>query len=245
MPLTLVQVLQQPIVGISFFSSVVGLGAFFFGCVHAGWAKTEKQISWLLTFASSLVCTLISIPCCYQFWQSRWDMDLLSTESNWHTASVCFFVAYLVLDLTLGCVYYRRRITVVTGWLHHTLYIGILLWFLRHRIASFFCMAAILELPTLILAIGSLDKQWRSDLLFASVFFILRLILHASMIRELKRYHRVETLWLVAVVVFPLHVYWFYGILSLQARHHPEVTRRIIRFVFGSEHARHKALTLV
>ncbi|KAG1078148.1 hypothetical protein G6F42_024402 [Rhizopus arrhizus] len=34
------------------------------------------------------------------------------------------------------------------------------------------------------------------------------------MILALKQSHRLELLWLVAVAVFPLHLYWYYGILT-------------------------------
>lgn len=209
--ISLAEVYHQPIVPISFLASFLGLGGFFFYCVHSGWARTEKQISWLLTFASSLVCTLISVPCFYNFWRSGWDVALLGTESPWHTAGVCFFITYLALDMSLGAIFYRRRITILTGWFHHSIYIFILLWFLRLRTASFFCTVAILEVPTLILAIGSLAPNWRCDFLFAATFFCLRLVLHAYMIPELKRNHRVDSIWLVAVFVYPLHLYWFYG----------------------------------
>ncbi|KAI9310722.1 hypothetical protein BX666DRAFT_2032658 [Dichotomocladium elegans] len=226
-PLTVTQVLHQPIVPISFFGSVVGLAIFFFGCIYAGLATTKKQISWLLTFASSLVCTLISVPCFYDFWISGGDIRLLAIEQRWHTAACCFFMAYLVLDLGLGSLYYRDRITFWTGWFHHCLYIFILIWFMRWKTSSFFCTAAILELPTLVLAAGSLNAAWRSDFMFASSFFLLRLVLHARMILELKYYHRVECIWLVAVIVFPLHLYWFYGIVNQQLRNHPKTVQRI------------------
>ncbi|SAM05481.1 hypothetical protein [Absidia glauca] len=215
--LTLSQVVCQPIVPLSFAASFLGLGLYFYLSL-ALVAKTEKQISWVLTFASSVVCTIVSIPYYMRFWRSGWDMQLLGTESAVHTALVCFFITYLVLDLTLGSMYYRRRITIATGWIHHSIYIVILFWLMRCRSASFFTVNAILELPTVILAVGSMRARWRSDLLFASTFFALRLVYHAWMISAVKKEHRIESLWLVAVLVFPLHVYWFYGIVILQVK---------------------------
>ncbi|CAO3623966.1 unnamed protein product [Mucor fragilis] len=212
--LTIGQVLCQPIVPFAFLVSFGGLISFFFYCIKSGLAKTDKQISWILTFASSLVCTVVSVPYFVQFWQSGWDMARLGTDSNGHTAMVCFFISYLVLDLSLGSVYYRSRITVLTGWIHHPLYIGILFWLLRCRSSSFFSTNCILELPTLLLALGSFKDRWRCDLLFAASFFVLRLVFHAYMILALKQSHRLELLWLVAVAVFPLHLYWYYGILT-------------------------------
>ncbi|CAO0802646.1 unnamed protein product [Mucor circinelloides] len=212
--LTIGQVLCQPVVPFAFLVSFGGLISFFFYCIKSGFTKTDKQISWILTFASSLVCTVVSVPYFIQFWMSGWDMSRLGTDSNWHTALVCFFISYLVLDLSLGSIYYRNRITVLTGWIHHPLYIGILFWLLRCRSSSFFSTNCILELPTLLLAIGSFKDRWRCDLLFAASFFVLRLVFHAYMILALKQSHRLELLWLVAVAVFPLHLYWYYGILT-------------------------------
>ncbi|KAI8331839.1 hypothetical protein BC941DRAFT_315885, partial [Chlamydoabsidia padenii] len=200
----------------SFLTSFLGLGIYFFLSLKV--AKTEKQISWILTFASSVVCTLVSIPYYGRFWRSGWDMQQLGTESNVHTALVCFFITYLVLDLSLGSYFYKSRITIATGWIHHSIYIVILFWLMRCRSASFFTVNAILELPTVILAVGSMRARWRSDLLFACSFFALRLVYHAWMIVAVRQHHRIESLWLVAVLVFPLHVYWFYGIVQLQIR---------------------------
>lgn len=209
--LTLVQVFCQPIVPISFVISFATLISVFFYCIKSGLTKTDKQISWILTFTSSLVCTVISIPHFFFFWRSGWDMNLLSFDSNFHISMVCFFISYLVLDLSLGSIYYRHRITVLTGWIHHPLYTGILLWLLKSRSSSFFSASCLLELPTLLLAIGSIRNQWRCDFLFASTFFVLRLVFHSYMIIALKQYHRLEFLWMVAMSVFPLHLYWFYG----------------------------------
>ncbi|KAI9478744.1 MAG: hypothetical protein EXX96DRAFT_258326 [Benjaminiella poitrasii] len=212
--LTLAQVLSQPVVPYAFLISFSSLIGFFFYCIKAGFAKTDKQTSWILTLASSFVCTFVSIPHFYMFWKSGWDMNRLSTDSPWHTAIACFFISYLVLDLSLGSLYYRNRITVLTGWIHHPLYIGILFWLLRWRSASFFTANCLLELPTLILALGSMKEKLRCDILFAFTFFMLRLVFHACMIVALKKSHRLEILWLVAVAVFPLHIYWFYGIIT-------------------------------
>jgi hypothetical protein len=217
--LALLQVVAQPVVPLAFGLSLLGLGLYFYTCIHTGLAKTEKQISWLLTFASSVVCTAISLPYYVRFWRSGWDMQLLGLDSSVHTSLVCFFITYLVMDLTLGSMYYKSRITIATGWIHHSIYIVILFWLMRSRSSSFFTVNAILELPTVILAVGSMRASWRSDFLFALSFFALRLVYHAWMITSVKQHHRIESLWLVAVLVFPLHVYWFYGIVQLQWKH--------------------------
>lgn len=172
---------------------------------------TEKQLSWVLTLISSVVCSVSSLFPIYQFCKSGFDMHTLSLNTQHDIALVCFFQMYLVLDLTLGRRYYRHRITWVTGWLHHSLYLVLLTWFLKCRIPSFFVAASVLEIPTVILAIGAIRPLWRSDRLFAASFFSLRLVLHTWMIRLLKHYHPIRPLWGIALAILPLHLYWFYG----------------------------------
>lgn len=208
--LTAYQVLQQPIVPVSMLFSLTLLGCGF-SYIHENHRFSEKQLSWFLTFVSSLICTLVSIPFVVQFFYHGLDMTLLFTDSVFHTGFICFFISYLILDLVLGSIYYRQRIKLVTGWIHHLFYIVTLFWLLRLKIASLFTVASILELPTLILAVGSMKHEWRSDYLFGLTFFVLRLVAHAWMMVALKRYHRIVYIWIIALIIYPLHMYWFYG----------------------------------
>ncbi|KAI8373376.1 hypothetical protein EDC96DRAFT_36965 [Choanephora cucurbitarum] len=222
--LELSQIFGQSTVQYSFaFSALVFVSGFYTFryhiCKNGSHEKTrEKQTSWILTLISSLICTVVSIPFVIQFFCADLNMQLLSTDSQFHTAFVCFFITYLILDLVLGCIYYRKRITLMTGWIHHLFYIVLLTCFMRLQISSLFTVSSILELPTLILAAGSMVHEWRSDLLFGTTFFVLRLVAHAWMMVNLKRYHRIEFMWIIALVIYPLHIYWFYGIIQIQLR---------------------------
>lgn len=208
--LTSSQIIYQPLVQASFLFSGLFLCSGFF-ILKRRW-KSEKQISWILTLMSSVVCTITSLPFAVRFFIFRKrDMGLLEYGNQFHTAYSCFFMTYLFLDLVLGCRYYKSRITLMTGWVHHLFYIAALLWFQKMQITSFFTVASILELPTVILAIGSIDRRLRSDTLFALTFFMLRLVAHAWMMVSLKRHHRVEFMWIITLIIYPLHLYWFYG----------------------------------
>ncbi|CEP20085.1 hypothetical protein [Parasitella parasitica] len=219
--ISLAQVLEQPIVLASFAASFLILGGSFllfrYHLCREDTAKQERQSSWFLTFVSSFICTAVSIPFVIQFCHADLDMELLAMDSRFHTGFVCFFISYLILDLVLGSIYYPKHITLMTGWVHHLFYIFTLSWFPRLQISSMFTVISILELPTLVLAIGSMVHEWRSDFLFGSTFFVLRLVVHAWMTVALKKYHRIQFMWIVAVIVYPLHIYWFYGELCTDA----------------------------
>ncbi|KAI8070934.1 hypothetical protein BC940DRAFT_270381 [Gongronella butleri] len=181
-------------------------------------ALNEKQTSWILTWTASLVCSIASLPSVYRFCASGFDLVWLTQNTPNDISMVCFFQAYLALDLYYGWRFYRSRVSWVTGWLHHGFYLVFLVWLLAMRLSSFFVVASILEVPTLILATGSIVPQWRSDRLFALTFFCLRLVFHTWMIRFLKHYHHNRSLWGVALLVLPMHIYWFYGIVATNVR---------------------------
>ncbi|KAI9287008.1 hypothetical protein BC943DRAFT_336100 [Umbelopsis sp. AD052] len=103
-------------------------------------------------------------------------------------------------------------------WIHHSVYTVITVYFLRYRLGGFFTTASILEMPTLIMALGSLRSRFRSDYLFAATFFAFRLVFHAFMIKTLKQNHQIRSLWIVAASIFPLHLFWFYGFIQQQMR---------------------------
>ncbi|KAH8556375.1 hypothetical protein BGW37DRAFT_412066, partial [Umbelopsis sp. PMI_123] len=172
---------------------------------------TDKQVSWLLTFMSSSGLTLASIPRFYRFWKSGWNIQSFQVDHTLDTLVLCYFVSYLILDLSLGSIYYKSQINFLTGWVHHSVYTVITVYFLRYRLGGFFTVASILEMPTLIIAFGSLRPRFRSDYLFAGTFFAFRLVFHAFMIKTLKQQHHVRSLWIVASSIFPLHLFWFYG----------------------------------
>jgi hypothetical protein len=42
----------------------------------------------------------------------------------------CGFIAYLVADIALGLAFYPSEIHILSGWVHHAAYAGILIWLL-------------------------------------------------------------------------------------------------------------------
>ena len=63
-------------------------------------------------------------------------------DSPWHRRSMLFFLSFLVSDLVIGTADYPQEVDVLTGWVHHPVYVYLTLRALRHRavcgIAPFF-----------------------------------------------------------------------------------------------------------
>jgi len=108
------------------------------------------------------------------------------------------------------CRYYPSQIHLLSGWVHHCFYLGVLAWALHSHFSLGFCLFLPLEIPTFILAVGSIYPQRRSDWLFGMTFFITRICYHLwlfVLVREIKDPRL--PVWVVIAVTFCLHIYWF------------------------------------
>ncbi|CAE6494064.1 unnamed protein product [Rhizoctonia solani] len=143
---------------------------------------TSKQRSWILTGLSSGFTSLAAIPYFFDFLTSGGHVHALRPASFWSDMVVRIFQGYLISDLVVGSVFYRQHITLATGWIHHTLYFALIQYVVSVGWSNIFCLGLIMEIPTMLLALGSLNPRWRSDYLFATVFFSTRILLHLVLI---------------------------------------------------------------
>ncbi|KAF9997990.1 hypothetical protein BGZ79_008318 [Entomortierella chlamydospora] len=118
---------------------------------------------------------------------SRWFFDLRHTpsDSSIAQAAVIFFACYLILDMACGALHYRERVTILTGWFHHTMYTGICYYTLitgeSHTFASFL----VIEVPTFIMGLGFLHKPLRNDMLFGLTFILFRILFDFALTHEM------------------------------------------------------------
>lgn len=186
--------------------------------VFAPLCSTVKQRSWILTTISSAAMSLSSLPLFFHY-VSSWG-DLRGMRSTFWTESTGrFFQAYLIADLLMGVIYYRSKVNLLTGWIHHTIYIVIVGYTSHMRWSHLFTLCAVMEVPTFILAIASLNSRFRSDIIFALSFFATRIVLHvflcASMV--VGRHNATNDSYgpgILMACIFPLHAFLFYGCLK-------------------------------
>ena len=130
-----------------------------------------------------------------------------------------FFAAYLVLDLLVGWVEYRRLVNVWTGWCHHVCYLWLMVVLVERRLTTPFVLFAVMEAPTFVLALGHIWKPWRRDWLFGGAFFLTRILLHTVLLHQF--YYRFPVQgpwWLVVAAAYLLHWHWFIGWIKQQQR---------------------------
>lgn len=145
-------------------------------------SKGLRAKSWLVTLVASLAMTLASLPFVMDLVIGGGDVVVIKQREALSDAASALFVAYLVTDLVLGTLHYRSQMNVLTGWVHHTVYIGLVLYILSHRYSHIFVLAAFMELPTFILALSMLIPATRSDEFFAVMFFAVRIVYHGILL---------------------------------------------------------------
>ncbi|KAF9123172.1 hypothetical protein BGW39_009220 [Mortierella sp. 14UC] len=119
--------------------------------------------------------------------QFRLVFDLRFTpEDNSGTIKlVVFFMAYLIMDIILGLLYYREQVTLLAGWLHHIVYIGITYYAITQGETFTYASFMPIEVPTIVVGVGCLDKNLRRDLLYGVSFILFRIMFDFSLTHEI------------------------------------------------------------
>ncbi|KAJ7778975.1 hypothetical protein B0H16DRAFT_1500648 [Mycena metata] len=175
---------------------------------------STRQRAWILTTIASAVMTLASLPFVRDYALALRAGGGVADVQLRTPAAVAvnrFFQAYLAADMFVGGMYYRDQIGVLTGWVHHAVYLCITEIAIRWAWAHIFCFAACLELPTLLRGLSTLLPPFRSNTLFALAFLLTRILLHLVLLLSYAAAPATRVPAAILALVFPLHAMWFAG----------------------------------
>ncbi|KAI8848696.1 hypothetical protein BC829DRAFT_393660, partial [Chytridium lagenaria] len=112
-----------------------------------------------------------------------------------------------MVDLVLGTIVYPSQIGFLSGWCHHLGYAYCVFGLVqRGQIGAFLSFAAILEIPSIPLALGHMNKAWRRDYTFGILFFITRVILHGYVVVHAYTTYSPSLFWIVPFIPSPPHL---------------------------------------
>ncbi|PWN41082.1 hypothetical protein IE81DRAFT_337891 [Ceraceosorus guamensis] len=186
-----------------------------------------KKRAWILTTFNGLVMTLASLPFLFDLLLSGFDFHAVKHRRWLEEPASAFFVAYLLSDLGLGSIFYRKLINFSSGWAHHTAYTILFAYWVHRGWALYAVMACVFELPTFIMGLASLVPQTRSNNAFTITFFITRVFFHfgllcASVTPHGRATPGIDGSWGVAnsiIATYPMHLWWGYKcIMSVRRR---------------------------
>lgn len=217
-----------------FYASLVIQHAIFHA-LSQSWLKGDskdmlKKRCWILTTVASFVMCVASLPYLYDLVLSGFDLHALRPRTKTVAEPLAaFFVAYLLSDLTLGSIYYRKLINLSSGWIHHIAYTFLFSFWVHKGWAHIAAAAAIFELPTLIMGVASICPPLRSNMAFTVTFFSTRVFYHFALLVACVSEHGrnapgVNGSWgpaISLVATYPMHLWWGYKcICSIRRRMH-------------------------
>ncbi|KAG0359234.1 hypothetical protein BG005_001180 [Podila minutissima] len=146
------------------------------------YATTPSAVAALPRWSFARVFSWFSIPP-HLIFDFRFKPEA-SSLAEW---TMMFFGTYMIADLAIGSIYYAEKITLVTGWCHHAIFIAAALgsMFVDTTAVNALCVAE--ELPTAIVSTGFMFKRLRNDMLFGAVFVLMRLVYDILFSYELLR----------------------------------------------------------
>lgn len=187
----------------------------------------EKRLSWVITLVNSFAMTLMGAA--YLFAKAYVSSDLLTyMQSGRHvfhgldnvSALVCLWFGMAnVVDLVFGLLCYPKYVQLLTGYIHHTIFIWIMIasttgnggFVAVEKFAPAFLMMTVEELPTFLLALGSVFKSYRTDYGFGGTFFILRIVYHGFMMYNAFVWEAQTVVVFLYGLTLTMHLNWFYG----------------------------------
>ena len=200
------------------------LFAFFF--IGKIFVTEQKRVAWLISLINSFVMTILGliylaakIPVMDGLFRYGQDAAVIFHEptSNFSAMTCLWFAIANILDLTFGFMYYRKYLGVLTAYIHHSVFIwtmyacttgnGIL--FEMQPFSGTFCVCLIEELPTFLLALGSVFPIFRTDYGFGLTFFLLRILYHAYFLTFAFHMWVGNPVKVLFVCTFALHFTWF------------------------------------
>lgn len=209
------------------------LVSFFFILAFTG-VRGEKRTSWVLSLIVSMTEVFLCVPVVYDLFVSNQGQTspFVYRDNNFSRFAVTIFIAFMIMDLVVGNIFYPKQIDFLSGYFHHTFYLVLLSYALKYQFSNCFLVFLPLELPTAILALGSVYSFLRSDALFGVSFFLTRICYHAYLLKSLVKdvYNDdINEVNLAApcALTFLLHIYWFtnwskkYSMKSRNKKSHP------------------------
>jgi hypothetical protein len=196
-------------------SAAVVLGWFAIGTrwlLRQPWARSDGRArAWLIQALVAAVMGPASLPFVAAALRSddAGFVALTHEDTPLSRELTIFFTVATALDLAIGAAAYPEHVELVSGYLHHGVFILVSYYPLTTNTCGAFLAHTIIELPTLVLAVGVLVPALRADYLFGASFFLLRIVYFFFSLAWHHRLARERYIVYLTAFCALLHCAWF------------------------------------
>jgi hypothetical protein len=172
--------------------------------------EEPKQRSWLIMMFSSTILSIFgTIYVVNAFMYSLWTNEFIYGDDIVSRTVMIFFLATNVMDLFIGTFDYPQYLNLLSAVVHHVLYSIFVSTLIIHGFTRGFLLNFLMEIPTFIMAVGTVFKEYRSDTLFGATFFITRIVYNIFYAYKLAVLSPNGIIWKICCCALGMHLYWF------------------------------------
>ena len=128
---------------------------------------------------------------------------LLTTEPE-QTWLADYIATYFMVDMALGAIF--GDINILTGYVHHSVYIAILMYLRQMNHSNLIFLALPFEIPTAVLDYHRLYPAEQYALAFVSTFIGFRVLWNMYLIKLMYNYNTLYTQ--ITCLMLTTHLYW-------------------------------------
>jgi hypothetical protein len=186
---------------------LVSFQTFFIYCFIYATIKNalpQSKARVYVSLLNSIVLSLYSYKTFYNM-QLHNVSYFLTQEPNYNLTS--YTLGYFSVDLFLGHFFDRKHLNLLTGYIHHSVFIGFILYINMTHQPNLIYIFVPFEIPTMLLDMHHLYKNEFLSILFGTNFFIFRILYNIYIVNSLWQYNQVHCL--ISSLLCCLHLYWF------------------------------------
>ncbi|KAG0210741.1 hypothetical protein BGX28_009016 [Mortierella sp. GBA30] len=158
----------------------------------------------------------------YDAKRSRWFFDLRFTPTDSWAGQLMtiYFASYLLMDLVCGWYHYREKMNLLTGWIHHSMYLWVCYYATRLGHAHLLACHTVMEVPTFFMGLGQVYKPFRNDFLFTTTFLLFRILYDCAITHEIvvNRPESFISIKIISLLKVALHFKFFSDLVKQQIR---------------------------
>jgi hypothetical protein len=199
-------------------STILAVGYYFLG-------HDRNRYGWLVSAVNSGVMSLVgffyvlhvvrSFPGFYTYQAT--DLTLIHDQDNVCMIATTWFIVSNAFDLVAGHFLYPQCMDLVTGYIHHSVFIVVLLvglegngyFFQCSPYVAAFANSLIEEVPTFFLALNGLFPNLNTDIPFGISFVLFRIIHHSFNLYYAFKLKSEIISRVMLAGTFIMHVQWF------------------------------------
>ena len=120
--------------------------------------------------------------------------------------AIIFFTAYLSSDLIIGTKEYSEHLSMLEGYIHHSIYIIINIYSIMISYSPIYALFLIAEIPTILLSYYNLFDKPKNKQLFSNIFLFFRIFIMIILVLCTLNYPLIKYF---ALPIIFFHIYWY------------------------------------